>query len=252
MKNESPYSIARRRMESAYTPAQRLAALREYQSATGEDWRRARAHMPKPRALRFGCGGSSAHVAKPGARYVCVNASALAGLRDAGFSDQILPRPRHNGYYADAYCDEVYRGQVWRLPARDGAERFICGYVEQNSGCAILDTDGAGNIWVGGDASDAARYADRLAERMAEESREDSERAQEADAARNSAEQATQAIREARAGHSAMIRAAAESTRDTARVVLRMAAQKARREAAAAVAELRAARETMEELREYL
>lgn len=253
MKTESPYTIARRKMESAHTPAQRLAALREYQSATGEDWRMARAYMPKARALRFDKNRQCwrAHVAKPSARYVCVSASALEGLRDAGFSDQILSL-RHQGWYADAYYDETYRGQVWRLPASDGREHFICGYVEENSGCAILDTDGAGRIWIGDDLREAARYANSLAGRMAETAREDSEKAQRAYQAQESADEAVETIKTARLRHSYFIRTAARETDATGRMIARSAAESAREQARAAVATIRQARETMDELKDYL
>lgn len=93
------------------------------------------------------------------------NVCAL-GWREAGFADDILTRLRHRGWFADAYCDNVYRGIVYRLPHG----RFLYGYADpHNPGCALLADETAADI------EDAARYADSLAERFAERDREYSE-----------------------------------------------------------------------------
>lgn len=84
------------------------------------------------------------------------------GWRCAGFADQILGL-RHQGWYADSFYDEVYRGIVYRLPGG----RFIGGYADPiNQGCALLAN------WSTLDEKDAARSADRIAERFAERDRD--------------------------------------------------------------------------------
>jgi hypothetical protein len=101
----------------------------------------------------------------------------LEGLRDVGYADEILTRLRHNGHYIDDHQSETYRGQVWQLPARNGREQFICGYVESESGYAVLDATN-NKITIADNKEDAARWADSLAERMAEDAREYDEKYQ--------------------------------------------------------------------------
>lgn len=89
-----------------------------------------------------------------------------AGLRFVGFADEIVSL-RHNGWYADEFQDEIYRGAVYQLPARRGESVYIYGYDDPNNeGAALLSFD-----WTA-DKEDAARWADSLAERAAGSDRE--------------------------------------------------------------------------------
>lgn len=106
--------------------------------------------------------------------YVATESGVLDGLRSVGYSDEFLSYIRHKGYFADSFQDEVYRGQVWQLPARNGEPRYICGYVEENSGTVILSASN-GRIDVTSEKYDAASWADSLAEKMAEWNRESDE-----------------------------------------------------------------------------
>ena len=96
-----------------------------------------------------------------------IESTRLAGLRFVGFSDEILPRMGHRGWYADSFQDETYRGAVYQLPARHGQSVYVHGYNDPNNkGAAFLCFESTD------DKEDAARWADGMAERMAEDSRE--------------------------------------------------------------------------------
>lgn len=102
--------------------------------------------------------------------------SAL-GLREVGYADSILSL-RHNGWFADAFQDETYRGEVWQLPARNGRPLFVYGYSDPcNAGAALICFDvERGEDSEGYDAKrEAARFADSMAESFAEAEREYSE-----------------------------------------------------------------------------
>lgn len=87
-------------------------------------------------------------------------------LRFVGYSDQ-LSRINHNGWFADSYQDEIYRGAVWQLPARKGKEIYVFGYMDENNpGSAIIDFDYTDS------ENDAAIRADSMAEHDAENARE--------------------------------------------------------------------------------
>lgn len=142
------------------------------------------------------------------------------GLRDCGFVDDIFPRKfNHEGWYADAFQDAKYRGQVWQLPAKDGQCRYIAGYIDQDSEYCVFCTydDGTPEIFTGdnpGDQygqsdalEDAARAADRLAERDAEREREYSEKWQEASRHDDERENVRSELSVARAEASATIAA---------------------------------------------
>lgn len=86
-------------------------------------------------------------------------------FRFYGYADTIITL-HHTGWYCDFYHDETYRGIVYRLTGRKGAERFIAGYVESFNDSIVVDLS---HFW--DDEIGAAREADRLAEYHAEESR---------------------------------------------------------------------------------
>lgn len=72
---------------------------------------------------------------------------AAVGLRFVGFADEIAPRAvEHRGWFIapENYDEEVYRGAVYRLPARAGRPIYIAGYREgsQNSSGAWSDMSG--------------------------------------------------------------------------------------------------------------
>lgn len=107
-----------------------------------------------------------------GRRAVILESSHI-DFRSVGYSDEILPRGiRHTGWLRDEdQCFSVYRGQVWQLPARRGAVRYVCGFVDDDAGSLFLDADN-GRILVHDSKEDAASYADSLAEKCAELDRE--------------------------------------------------------------------------------
>ena len=87
-------------------------------------------------------------------------------LRFVGYSDEIVSL-RNNGWFADSFQDEVYRGAVWQLPARKGKSVYVYGYKDDNNpGSAIIDFDHTD------EKKDAALRADSMAEYDAENSRE--------------------------------------------------------------------------------
>lgn len=91
-----------------------------------------------------------------------------AGLRRVGWSDDVLSL-RHKGWFTedDGDTDEVLRGSVYQLPARDGSPCFVYGYDDpHNEGAALLVFETCD------DKLDAARYADGFAERVAEHERD--------------------------------------------------------------------------------
>lgn len=142
------------------------------------------------------------------------------GLRDCGFVHDIFPRRyNHKGWYADAFQEETYCGQVWQLPAKDGQCRYIAGYIEQDSEHCVFCTydDGTPEIFTGDNPGeecgqsdaleDAARAADYLAQRNAERNREYSERWQEARRHNDQREDARSQLSAARADASTTIAA---------------------------------------------
>lgn len=89
------------------------------------------------------------------------------GLRFVCYADQELRYLNHTGYFGDHFQDQIIRGAVWQLPARDGAPVYVYGYEDpNNAGAALVDFDYTNN------KRDAAKWADSIAEREAEESRE--------------------------------------------------------------------------------
>jgi len=92
-------------------------------------------------------------------------------FRFVGFADQVAKRAvQHTGWFLadDGWTGETARGVVYRLPAKDGAERFLAGYVTSYSsddGAAFERETFATEL-------DAALRADRLAELAAEEERD--------------------------------------------------------------------------------
>ncbi len=128
--------------------------------------------------------------------YASIPSDVLDGLRDCGTVPDILGH-RYGGWYADAFQDETYTGNVWQLPARNGEPQFIAGYVEQNSGYAVLDAT-RGRLTLFDDREDAARAADGLAERHAERNREHDERWQEASRHDSEREDARSELKDAR------------------------------------------------------
>lgn len=123
--------------------------------------------------------------------YVWIENTDSAGLRFAGFADEIL-HLRNSGYCTGEYGEDVYRGAVWQLPARKGVARYIAGYKDPNNdGAAFVDLDVVSetkeslNLWRGQkihsfpqeQANDEAKHdaalrADSIAQNNAERARE--------------------------------------------------------------------------------
>lgn len=91
-----------------------------------------------------------------------------AGLRFAGYADELSPCISHKGWFVDReFQSETARGVVYRLPARKGRARLVYGYADpHNDGPACLCFDAADSEGY------AADLADNIAERMAEEESE--------------------------------------------------------------------------------
>lgn len=137
-------------------------------------------------------------------RMVCDDRT-LSGLRDCGAVDELFPRLfDHKGWFADDFEDEIWRGRVWQLPARNGECLYLAGYTRPNAGDAVIGLrifreDNPGDRWDAyANARDAAIRADSMAERDAEESRQYSERWQEASRHDNEREDARQELKDAR------------------------------------------------------
>lgn len=123
---------------------------------------------------------------RPGDNYAWIENTESAGMRFAGFADELAPRAvNHKGWYnsPDNIFGEVYRGAVWQLPGRDGVARFLAGYVAPDSGGAAfvcLDIISEAPLHceqsqdkANDDAKrEAALRADSIAEREAEKERE--------------------------------------------------------------------------------
>ena len=137
-------------------------------------------------------------------RMVCDDRT-LSGLRDCGAVDELFPRLfDHKGWFADDFEDEIWRGRVWQLPARNGKCLYLAGYTRPNAGDAaiglrIFREDNPGDRWDAyANARDAAIRADSMAERDAEESREHAAKWQEASRHDNEREDARQELKDAR------------------------------------------------------
>lgn len=121
-----------------------------------------------------------------------------AGLRLVGYADELYKGIGHRGWFTnnDGY-GEIYRGIVYRLPARNGQNVYMAGYADpNNNGCALLSTELHYEA-AADDLNDVARFADRIAEHFAEQER-DYQRAWSAvSMAKDAADEARQAARDA-------------------------------------------------------
>lgn len=160
-------------------------------------WRNSIASIAAHGPIVTACGG-----------YANIPTCALDSLRSLGFIDQIKDAPRidHRGWFADADCSEVYRGEIWQLPARDGTPQYLAGYSEADSGYSVLDVS-RGNLTIFDNLRDAIHAADHVAEHFAEEAREYSERWQEASSANDEREHARKECAAERAEYIALMRA---------------------------------------------
>ena len=186
--------------------------------------------------------------------YALIPSDVLDGLRDCGTVPDILGN-RYGGWYADAFQDETYTGQVWQIPSRNGEAVCISGYVERDSGYAVLNATG-GRIetfcsYPGKDSCDepdalreAARAADGLAERNAERDREYSERWQEASRHDSEREDARSELKDARMSARSALRSMREliaarvscDAIEETRVILYMKLRRARADMRSAIA----------------
>lgn len=117
-------------------------------------------------------------------------------FRFVGYADECI-RLGHTGWYGDAAGEgfNTWRGVVFQLPAKDGAERFLAGAEWGDSsgrtfdvGGGFLDIDGAGCIYES--KEDAAHAAESIAQNTAEADREEDERFRAEEAEREEAEEA--------------------------------------------------------------
>lgn len=90
------------------------------------------------------------------------------GLRVKGYADEVAQRIQHKGWFINDFQSEVYRGQVFQIPARNGLPRFLAGYEDAHgNNAALIDFSSFYD-----DETEAAYAADRMAERDAEKERE--------------------------------------------------------------------------------
>lgn len=85
--------------------------------------------------------------------------------RFTDYADKIISL-QHTGWFADTYCDDIYRGVVVQLPARNGEYNYLAGYISSDTDEVRLTSE------LYHDKEEAARGADHLAEKDAEESKE--------------------------------------------------------------------------------
>lgn len=119
-----------------------------------------RINRTEPQVLRFG-------------GHWIIPRELIGCWRSVGYADK-LARIDHQGWYADddgGCMHGTYRGQVWRLPSRRGIALHVAGFIEPNTGCAILDAS-RGKLRTFELSCDAALAADELARIHAERDRE--------------------------------------------------------------------------------
>lgn len=159
------------------TIAERYLILRKrnWKLAASDALRIARNPNANPRAT-----GETAGAMRGGADFELFSTRVFwcerpdAYLRRVGFADEVAKREGfsrsidHKGWFLDSdFQDEVARGVVFQLPAKDGKTRFMYGVADpHNDRPAILAHE------VAGDIRDAAIWADQLAERYAEDERD--------------------------------------------------------------------------------
>lgn len=168
------------------TSADRLRAMRaQYPAPLGApaDWTHNRGGCVGDPAYWFGA-ESPANVARNERGEVFYNYGDGIGsdigprrpFRFVGFCDECDGGPDHTGWFGNDEGDgySTFRGTVFRIPARDGAERFLAGY-EHGESTRRGFSPGFGSIDAGtvfDSERDAARCADSLAEYAAERERE--------------------------------------------------------------------------------
>lgn len=179
-----------RDMRRFRTSADRLRALRAaYPAPSGspEGWTYDRGGGVGDPAYWFGA-ESPANVARNERGDVSYNYGEGIGadispsrpFRFVGYADEVRGvRIDHTGWYGD---DEgcgwsVFRGTVFRIPAKGGESRYLAGYEHGEStrkgfsaGFGSIDVGGRGCIY--DSEEEAARAADSLAENAAESERE--------------------------------------------------------------------------------
>lgn len=144
------------------------------------------------------CGAYNPEFKSGGSSYRWVENCEAAGLRLVGYADKLSQWIKHRGWFTNDHGDgEVYRGIVYRLPARNGQNVYMAGYADPyNDGCALLSTELHYEA-AADDLNDVARFADHIAKHFAEQER-DYQRAWSAVAmAKDAADEARQAARDA-------------------------------------------------------
>jgi hypothetical protein len=104
--------------------------------------------------------------------------NASKGMRLVGLAHKVDKRIQHTGWYTDEDgMNETLTGIVYRLPARNGRNRYLIGYADPlNDDAALLeaglieaDLEDSGECE---SLNSVARAADRFAEIMAEQERD--------------------------------------------------------------------------------
>lgn len=215
MNTKSLYQQLRARSPH-YTARDAIAAARRHIAGPLATYEAAMAAWrAQPDKRHYAAGGHANRPKFPQLYAARAEPCEVDGLRDCGFVDELFPRTvNHRGWFADDMQDEIYRGQVWQLPARNGQCQYVAGYVEaggytvlarnDDGSIELFAGDNPGNHWDKPEAlKEAARAANNLAERNAEKERDHSERWTEANQASDAREEArtelSQARKEARA-----------------------------------------------------
>jgi hypothetical protein len=114
------------------------------------------------------------------------------GWRDLGDAHEVNRRMDNTGWYVSVHMDEVCRGRVLQIPARDGVPQYVPGtYNTECDGVTLYPLDRYE------EPEEAARAADGYAERSAEVQREHNEAWNAGQDAMRAGEEAREARKEA-------------------------------------------------------
>lgn len=143
----------------------RLAFYKSEAAKCGADWREYAS--AKNYLSRSPFKGLPVHGAWHDGKKRWIENTNAIGLRFVCYADQELQHLRRTGYFGDYLRDQIIRGAVWQLPARDGSTVYVYGYEDPNNArAALVEFD------ITDDKREAAKRADSLAEYAADESRE--------------------------------------------------------------------------------
>lgn len=256
-------SVYRQARARHYSPRAALAAMRRHEVTLTEYRAKLEAWEAEPDKRRYAAGGSANRPKYPQAFPSSDHSDHVRdGYRLVGFVGErwrAVSDSPDRGYYADAYCDEVYYPCVLarRMPTRhewalipayysgSAGEYFFQddGIARYSASSAELFDDNGGIDGSGDDVRYAATGADSMAERAAEESREYSEKWSEASAQDSARDDARAELKAARAEAGGIVAALREAGTVTPAIceILRRNLESARHDMRDAIARIEAA-----------